>query len=522
MPAPQARGPLAPPDPQATVSDETRPVPVVPTWVTVSRPRGGEAAAYVVRPRRIVAQLVAGVLLVLAVVVVLGTLAASRLAEREAVNDAAHTADILAESVVQPALTEGLADGNPADVTAFDTVIRQHVLGADVVRVKIWNPAGTVIYSDDVRVVGRTFGLDDEERSVLATPHTEAEVSDLSQPENEFETASKLLEVYRPVWTASGRELLFEIYAPYEPVQQRADQMARGFLGVMLSSLLLLLVLLAPVVWRLLSRLRQAQGQREHLLQRAVDASADERRRIAASLHDGPVQELVATSYAVSGAAAHAESAGRAELARELSGLATGVRGNIRVLRTLLVDIYPPSLGQAGVAAALGDLAQVVRPKGVDVRLDVDAAVGAGLEADDERLVYRVAQECLRNVATHAAPCTATVSLTRSGTSGEQVVLDIVDDGRGFDTARLATPEHGHFGLQVLADLASDAGAHLEVASAPGAGAHWRLTLDPGVPYDDRAARRRPPDGAGRAGLAARRRPRPRGRRSGGRRSPRR
>lgn len=54
----------------------------------------------------------------------------------------------------------------------------------------------------------------------------------------------------------------------------------------------------------------------------------------------------------------------------------------------------------------------------------------------------------------------------------------MVDDGHGFDVAEaMANPEPGHFGLQLLADLASGGGAVLQVASAPGRGTHWRLQL---------------------------------------------
>jgi signal transduction histidine kinase len=110
------------------------------------------------------------------------------------------------------------------------------------------------------------------------------------------------------------------------------------------------------------------------------------------------------------------------------------------------------------------------------VQLDVADADDLGLGHDEERLVYRVAQECLRNSAAHAAPCTATIRL---GREDELVVLDVLDDGPGFDTERLDDPEDGHFGLRVLADLASDAGAVLQVVSVPGAGTHWRLTIPP-------------------------------------------
>jgi two-component system, NarL family, sensor kinase len=300
-------------------------------------------------------------------------------------------------------------------------------------------------------------------------------VSDLSRSENQFESGDRLLEVYRPVWSPRGSEMLFEMYAPYDQVGQRAGELWRGFAGVTLSSLLLLVVLVAPILWRLLERLRRAQGQRELLLERAVDASAEERRRIAASLHDGPVQELAATSFAVSGAAARAESAGERSLASELAVAATSVRSSIRSLRSLLVDIYPPSLEEAGLEAALTDLVQSVRGRDLDLRLDLDPAARLRLDPERERLVYRVAQECLRNAAKHAGPCTVAVTLYRED---DDVLLDVLDDGAGFAGRPWADAAgQAHFGVRVMTDLASSAGALLQVASAPGRGTHWRLVV---------------------------------------------
>ena len=92
--------------------------------------------------------------------------------------------------------------------------------------------------------------------------------------------------------------------------------------------------------------------------------------------------------------------------------------------------------------------------------------------------MYRVAQECLRNAAKHAGPATVTVSLHRDGPAS--VMLDVVDDGAGFDVAAGARAHRatGHLGLQLLADAASVPGALLQVSSAPGRGTHWRLVLD--------------------------------------------
>lgn len=468
--------PAAPtaPLPVEAVVDEATP-PTVPWRVVAPLRVGDEEPAPAVSPRRVVTQLVLGLLGVLLLVGIGGAWGSQRLAEREAVNDAAATADVLAEAVIEPVLTDALADGDETAVAALDVVVRERVLGAGVSRVKIWSPGGTVLYADEPQLVGRTFPLNEDQALALSEPQTRAEVSDLDESENEFEQGDRLLEVYRPVWTPSGRELLFEMYAPYGPVQDRASQLWRGFAGVTLSSLLLVVVLMVPIVWRLLRRLVAEQSDRAALLERSMDASDAERRRVAASLHDGPVQELVATTFAAEGAAAAAEQEGRPALAAQMRAVAAGVRGNIRVLRSLLVDIYPAGLTDAGLAAALGDLAETARGREVAVTLDLEPPEVLDLSREDERLVYRVAQECLRNVASHAAPCHAIVRLVRHGT---RVVLDIVDDGPGFDPATLDEPPEGHLGSRVLRDLAAEAGAGLQVATAPGAGVHWQLTLD--------------------------------------------
>ena len=271
--------------------------------------------------------------------------------------------------------------------------------------------------------------------------------------------------------------VLFEIYASYDPVGDRTRQLWRGFAGVTASSLVLFVVIVSPIVWHLVRRVRRAEEQRIDLLQRAVDASSDERRRIAASLHDGPVQELAATSFTVAGASATASAHGQRALARDLDAAAAAVRSSIRSLRTLLVDIYPASLARSGVVTALHDLAQTIRRDDLVVRVDTADEDDLAMSPDAQRLVHRVAQECLRNAARHAGPATVTVSLHRDGPGA--VILDVVDDGAGFDVEQVRVqPREGHLGLQLLADAASVPGALLQVSSAPGRGTHWRLVLD--------------------------------------------
>lgn len=444
--------------------------------------RGAPPAAGVapVRTWRVLLQVGAAAAVVLVLVAVLGLSASRRIAEQESVNDAARSTDLLADAVVQPALTDGVVTGAPEALAALDEVVRDRVLGDAVVRVKLWDSAGRIVYSDEPRLIGDEFGLGDDERAVLADPSTQAEVSDLDEPENRFERdQGRLLEVYRPVWTPDGTVLLFETYSRYDVVTERAAAVWRGFAGITVTSLLLLVVLLLPVLWTLLDRLRRAQDQRERLLRSAVDASDAERRRIAATLHDGVVQELAASSFALAGAAERAERAGAVDVAGDVRAASGTVRTSIRGLRSLLVDIYPPSLRTAGLGAALADLAGGLAARGVRVTVDAPEEALAGVGVDAQQLVYRVAQETVRNAVAHAGADEVRVTLARAG---GLLVLEVADDGAGFDAAAaLASPPEGHLGLRVLCDLAAAAGADLSVATAPGAGTRWRLAVDPDV-----------------------------------------
>jgi signal transduction histidine kinase len=445
-------------------------------WVSIASPNSAAARFTDERPmrlRRVVFQLGAAALVVVCLVVVAGSLVSRHLSERQSVHMAAEFTDILATSVVQPVLTDVMLNDPVAARATLDSVVRARVLSVSVVRVKIWTPQGKIIYSDEAKLTGTTYPLDESALAVLATPQTRAEVSDLSKPENRYERSQgKLLEVYRPVWTPSGNELLFETYFNYNTVNERASELWRGFLGIMLSSVGVIFILLVPLVWTLFARIRRGQAQREALMQRALDASLEERQRIAATLHDGAVQELAAASFSVAGGAETAAARGDDVLAAELRDAAGAVRTSIGGLRSLLVDIYPPALRSAGLSAALRDLVATMAGRGPAVELDVDEDAAAVLSAEEQQAVFRIVQELLRNVVRHARAEHVSVSLRRDG---DAVLVTVADDGVGFDLAQAMPGDH--FGLRLITDLVTASGAGLRVRTAPGDGTAWQLSV---------------------------------------------
>ena len=110
-------------------------------------------------------------------------------------------------------------------------------------------------------------------------------------------------------------------------------------------------------------------------------------------------------------------------------------------------------------------------PRGIDKHLTIGP--GADVDPGYRWLVFRVAQEALRNVTQHSKATRVDVVLKRFDDS---TVLTVTDDGKGFSPETDAV-EPGHMGLSLMSDTATAAGAHLALRSAKGAGTTVRLEV---------------------------------------------
>jgi len=441
-------------------------------WVLVAASHAEQTDRPVSRRRVGLRVLALGLAVAVAVTFAAG-LVARQIAQSVAIDNAVQITRVLAIDVVEPALRDGVATGDEEDLARLAVVFQNRVLTSDIARVKLWTPDGTIVYSDDPRLIGRVFRLPADERRSFESNGTYAEISDLNDPDNVYERGNdQLLEVHRVVRTPDGTRMLFEVYFDYGAVTAQQNALWLRFAAVISGSLLLFMVALAPIIRGLIRSLERGRAQREVLLQRAIDASDTERRRIAALLHDGPVQELVGASYFI-GAASMGVAGTDAE--RTLDDAERTVRATVDTLRALLLDIYPPALTEAGLSAALDVLTISAAGRGTTVIVDVPPALRFAERT--EQLLFRVARETIANGVKHAEGTPVTVSLALVH---HRIVLTVRDDGPGFDAESLiAHPENEHFGLRLLRDAVVDSGldATLEVQSAIGAGTIWRLTV---------------------------------------------
>jgi signal transduction histidine kinase len=393
-----------------------------------------------------------------------------RAARSEAVADARITTDVLARSVAEPAMPKGLVDGDPGAIDRFDREVLDRLMVGDVQRIKIWRSDGTIVYSDATQLIGKRFPLDDEQVQVLHTGATEGGLSDLRRRENEFEDEEDgLLEVYTRIESPEGRPLLFEAYYSVQTVKERSAQVLTPFRRITAGALLALLLLGVPLLGVLTLRLTRASRARERLMRRAVESSEVERRRIARDLHDGVVQELAGTAFALSGTAREASIS--PELREELMGSSQALRNSLRQLRSLLVEIHPPGLNAAGLGAALEDLTSSAVSAGISTSVSVNGVEGAPDHV--VALVWRVAQEAIRNAVRHAHASELTVEVRGDE---RQVRLTVRDDGVGFDPA--AQSSGRSYGLRGLQSLVEDGGGGVQVESSLGAGTTVRMAVD--------------------------------------------
>lgn len=195
-------------------------------------------------------------------------------------------------------------------------------------------------------------------------------------------------------------------------------------------------------------------------LRGSIDAAERERQRWARELHDDTLQGLGALRMLLSSGLRGDEPVLRDTVERAVDMIAQQVDD----LRGLITELRPAALDDLGLQAALESLAErFSASEGPALTADVVLGERERFDPELETAVYRVVQEALHNVLKHAGATRARVRVWRSG---DHVLLEISDDGRGFDDE---VPASG-FGLVGMRERIELAGGTLDVTSEPGAG----------------------------------------------------
>ncbi len=412
------------------------------------------------------------------VLATIGAVALSRVATREALDEARAVTAALVRSTIGPAITDAVVRGDREALAELDRTVRERVLYGPTVRVKVWARDGRILYSDATALIGERYALRPDLSAALRGGATHADVTEHARRENRFERGKgKLVEVYMPYTTAGGQRVVVETYRRAGAIAAESRSLLGAFLPVVLVLLIALAVAQLPLGMFLARRVRRQEHDRQQLTRRTDAALEAERLRIAADLHDGVVQDLAGTAYELQAVGDRLPEDPHAEPGQDLrSTLVRGAqacRDSVRALRVLLFELHPSEGRPPELAAALDDLARPLRSRGL--RVDVSVVLGQAPLPDVVELVYRGAREALRNVDRHADARSAQVVV---GEGPGVIVLNVEDDGRGMTEADLE--EHisdGHMGLRLLADCVAARGGSLQIESEPSVGTRLSLWI---------------------------------------------
>ena len=193
----------------------------------------------------------------------------------------------------------------------------------------------------------------------------------------------------------------------------------------------------------------------------------DDRERIARELHDGVIQSLFAVGM---GLQAVAQRGGDREVESRVELAVSEIDRAIRDLRNYIFGLRPGLLADRQLRQAMDDLiADFAEKSGVTAVPDIDDGLAAELAPRSADLV-QLTREALSNVGRHAQAATCRVSLFRENGQG---VLQIEDDGQGFDTVAPHTGE----GMRNLRERVSAMGGKLAIESVTGEGTMIRISL---------------------------------------------
>jgi signal transduction histidine kinase len=199
-------------------------------------------------------------------------------------------------------------------------------------------------------------------------------------------------------------------------------------------------------------------------------SALEERHRIGMDLHDGAIQSLYGLGLLIEDASAQVDTApaeAKEQLARSVDRLNAAIadlRNYVLGLRPIRGSDQPLRESLPTLAAQIGTNALLL----VDV--NVEPSAEAGLDPAAREAVFYVAADALGNVARHARARHAGLSLRRED---DTVLLEIVDDGVGYDTATSVTG----LGLRNMRQRAFNASGRLDVTSSPGTGTRLQLRI---------------------------------------------
>lgn len=379
----------------------------------------------------------------------------------------------VALSLALPLTSEDIA-GDDSWHEQFQASAEPLIEAGEVVVVHIWRPTdatnGVIVWSTDAQRRGAVKLLGGAARALETWTPVIDKLHDGT--ESEGPPLPNLYEIYLPFRDSSGTAYVLEVYKPVRDFDAIYRGLLVDWLPIPIAGILLLSLVTFPLSVRLARTAAGAERDRVLFADRALQARADEHRRISEVLHERTVQDLSAARLILDNAKETDDPlVVRAALDRTTDMLATDVAD----LRSLLSSGEASEWQAATLADALtGWIAGLPDPQRIVCTLPEQSLPLARTEV---AVALRVIKEGVRNAVKHAGETPITISVEAS--AGD-LRIEIADQGRGLAEPRepgLGQEAGAGLGLRIIHYAANSAGGDARLSSRPGAGTTLRVRL---------------------------------------------
>jgi two-component system NarL family sensor kinase len=250
-------------------------------------------------------------------------------------------------------------------------------------------------------------------------------------------------------WMLGTGIYLDDVHAQLNKLQQKIDQhIAETQKIILLVTMTSIALLFVVGLFIHLNQKRKNELTIDKLGQKIINLQEDERRHISRELHDGIIQIMVSIKYSIEATGLYLKKQQQHKpkpLIQAEINLATA----IAEIRRISHHLHPRVLDELGLSSAIDSLSTEFADR-TKIRVKFSKpAVRNILPANISTTLYRTVQEALTNVEKHAQASLVAINLN---IDKKWLVLEIIDDGKGFDTASKATSANSGIGLRNLAE----------------------------------------------------------------------
>ena len=327
-------------------------------------------------------------------------------------------------------------------------VIHNIMLNTRVIRIKIYNRHGIVVFSSKESQIGEgqvenssNDGVENKGfvSAINGKVTSKLVYRDDLNPFDQVTEEDNLIQTYLPVRQTVTAPIqgVFEIYTDVNSLVAYAEYM-QIVIAVGATFILALLYLTLLVIVRRAEKVMAAQQNTirertetlELLSAQLLTAEENEKKRIADQLHDDVAQMLSAVKFQVEHACQVAREQSAEENAKSLASIVSIIQDAIRKVSTMAMDLRPPSLDELGVVATIEWYFREYQSHHPEIRVQSEVAI---VENEVSRslkiIIYRIIQETLENIAKFALANQINVHLNNADGN---IVLTINDNGRMY------------------------------------------------------------------------------------------